>query len=287
MADEEVLRIFIETPAGDRFEADIPCMAKIGQVAGDFFEAMGWPTEDRGGRAQRAVVELVDPGSPDNTKRLNSDRGLCESGLRNGDTLRIIPESRAGSVDYHDRLAALRLDYNEMQNLARQNPKITFTVNRTQAPDLYELTLHHTSFVEWAPGMDEPRKGDKHRVDIMLNSQYPRRAPIVIWKTPIFHPNISKSGGVCLGVLMERYLPGMGLARLVRMLIEMVEWRNFLAVEQAENPEAAKWAAVAENWPIIESIGGHPLQGPIKEYLERLDRTNYEPITFRRVSQNY
>src|ERR1700736_4620472 len=93
MADEEILRIYIQTPSGDRFEADIPCMVKVGQVAGDFFEAQGWPTSDRHGRGQKAVVELVDPGNPDNTKRLSSDKGICESGLRNGDTLRIIPES--------------------------------------------------------------------------------------------------------------------------------------------------------------------------------------------------
>lgn len=286
MQGAQVLRMYIETPAGDRFEADIPCLTKVGQVAGDFFESMGWPTSDRHGRGQRAVVELVDPRNPDNTKRLSSDKGVCESGLREGDTLRILPESQAGSVDHHARVAALRLDYNEMQLLSRQNPKITFTVNRQEAPDLYDVTLRYRSFVELVPGESEPRKGNEHRVEILLSAHYPRRAPIVIWKTPIFHPNISRTGGVCLGALMERWLPGMGLARLVRMLIEMVEWRNFLAVPFCENPEAADWASKEDNWPFIEGIGGYPLQGPIKEYMDRLDRTNYVPITFKRVLEN-
>jgi ubiquitin-protein ligase len=298
MADEQnekTLRIFIETPSGDRFEADIPCDTKINQVAVDFFEAQGWPVTDRLGHGQRAVVELVNPENPDNTKRLNSNRGICESGLRDGDTLRIIPESRAGAVDQRARLAALTMDYNEMQVLSQQNPQITFTVNRTQAPDLYNLALHYTSFVELLPHESEPCKNDPqtgpHRVEIMLGALYPRHAPIVTWQTPIFHPNILQvdtnmlqSGGtVCLGALRERYLPGMGLARLVRMLVEMLQWRNFDAYS-AINPQAAEWAARDESRSAIEAIGGHPLLGPIEEYIKQLDRATHPLIIFRRLS---
>ena len=41
MADEQTLKIFIETPSGDRFEADIPCQTKISQLAAEFFESQG------------------------------------------------------------------------------------------------------------------------------------------------------------------------------------------------------------------------------------------------------
>jgi len=286
MVDEQngrIVRIYIETPSGDRFEADIPCEVKISQVTVDFFESQGWPLEDRRGQGQRAVVELVDPQNPDNTKRLNSNWGICESGLRDGDTLRIIPESRAGAVDQRTRLAALTMDYNEMQALSRQNPQITFTVNRIQAPDLYILTLHYTSFAELLPHDNEPHKTDQHRVEIMLGAQYPRRAPIVTWQTPIFHPNIRVSdGAVCQEALQERYFPGTGLARLVRMLVEMVQWRNF-DTYSAINPQAAEWGAKVENWSTIEKIGGHPFQGPIEEYVRLLDRATHTPMIFRQL----
>ena len=287
MAD---ITIYIETPSGDRFEADIPCETKISQVTAQFFEAQGWPTNDRRGRSQRGVVDLVDPRNADNTKRLNADRSICDSGLRAGDTIRISPESRAGGVNQHDRNSTLTMDYNEMQALKMQNPKINFTVNRTQAPDLYTLMLHYESFIEFIPNEGEPRKNnpqtDPHRVEIVLDALYPRRAPIVIWQTPIFHPNIhQREGIVCLGALQERYLPGMGLARLVRMLVEMVQWRNYDAYN-AFNPEAAKWAESVENWPIIERIGGHPLQGPIEQYIKQLDRAKHPPIIFRPLSSD-
>jgi ubiquitin-protein ligase len=185
------------------------------------------------------------------------------------------------------------MDYNEMQALSEQNPQITFTVNRMQAPDLYTLTLHYTSFVELLPHENEPRKANKHRVEIMLGAKYPRHAPIVTWQTPIFHPNIIQSDGVilqsggtvCLGALHERYLPGMGLARLVHMLIEMIQWRNFDAYSSI-NPKAAEWAARDESKSAIETIGGHPLLGPIEEYIKQLDRAVYPPIIFRRLSSD-
>ncbi|HEY4383501.1 MAG TPA: ubiquitin-conjugating enzyme E2 [Ktedonobacteraceae bacterium] len=290
MADAQTLRIYIETPTGDRFEADIPCQTKISEVAAEFFDAQGWPTDDRRrpGLGQRAVIDLVDPRNPDNTKRLNSDRDICNSGLRDGDTLRISPESRAGAVDYHARLAALTMDYNEMQALSEQNPLITFTVNLTQAPDLYTLALHYKSFIDLFPQESEPRTNDPekepHRVEIILDAQYPRRAPLVLWQTPIFHPNISPlDGTVCLGALKEHYMPGMGLARLVRMLVEIVQWRNFDAYN-AFNPKAAEWATSIENWPAIEGIGGHPLQGPIQQYIDQLNRSRRPRITFKRLS---
>src|SRR5713101_2921465 len=106
MADEQTMIIYIETPSGDRFETDIPCQTKISQLAADFFESQGWPTADH----RRGVVDLVDPKNPDNTKRLNTDRDVCKSGLRDGDTLRISPQSRAGAVDQRARLTALTMD---------------------------------------------------------------------------------------------------------------------------------------------------------------------------------
>jgi ubiquitin-protein ligase len=252
-------------------------------VAVDFFEAQGWPLQDRQGGRQRAVVELVNPTDPDNTKRLNSEKDLCDS-VVNGATVRIFPESIAGLVDYHARRMALIADHRDMQELSQQNPRIKFTANRSQAPDQYDVTFEYTSFVGLSPETDKPIPGESHCVTIKLGAGYPRYAPTITWQTPIFHPNVSpnihQENNVCLGVLDTRYLPGMGLARLVRMLLEMLQWRNFDALN-AFNKDAAAWAAKIENWPAIAAIGGYPLQGPIEEFMRELDRATQPPIVFK------
>jgi len=293
--DNESTSIFIEAPSGERFEADVPRGTRLSKLAADFFESQGWPMQDARGRGQRAVVELVDPEDPDETKRLNGDDEIENSGVRDGDTLRVFPESIAGVVvDQRARLRALTVDQQDMLALCERNSKISFSGNRANGPDRYEVTFRYTSFVSLSPGEAEPRKADTHRVEIILGADYPRRAPLVRWLTPVFHPNIRQltppdpergHGLVCLGVLQDRYLPGGGLARLVRMLAEMIQWRNFDAFNPF-NMAAARWAANMDNWPLIEAIDGHPIQGPITEFFEKMDREMHPPIEFKPVSSD-
>jgi hypothetical protein len=82
----------------------------------------------------------------------------------------------------------------------------------------------------------------------------------VRWLTPIFHPNIHPRGGVCLGVLRERYTPGVGLAYLVRMLRDIVQYRNY-DLEGVLNGEAARWAQSEEGQQmIVETLKGVPAE---------------------------
>lgn len=280
----EYRTIYVENMSRERFEAKVPCGSKLSKVAGDFFESQAWPLQDHRGRGQRAVVELVNPKDADDTKRLNGDDDICEAGVEDGDTLRIFPESIAGeSVDQRARLNALIADHKDMQHLSQRNPRVTFETNRHRAPDLYTVTFHYRSFVRWVPGQREPDIADEHEAEIVLGAAYPRRAPVVTWQTPIFHPNIEQPhGAVCLGVLRERYLPSLGLARIVRQLAEMVQWRNFDAFNPF-NRDAARWASNMDNWRYIEALGGHPIQGPIEQLLKQMEGSEQEPIAFRRI----
>lgn len=281
MADDKTIKIFVQAPSGQRFEAEIPHGTKLSKMAGDFFEDRGWPTQDPRGRGHRAVVELVNPHDAEDTKRLNGDDEIQNAGVRDGDTLRVFPESIAGAVDLHARQKSLVADHKDMEALSQRKSGIVFTANRSFAPDCYEVTFHYPSFVELAPGDKVPRQAEEHRCEITLGPDYPRQAPLVRWLTPIFHPNIQQpDGAVCLGVLKERYLPGLGLARLVHMLAEMVQWRNFDAFNSF-NRQASEWAVKVENWPLIEAIGGHPLQGPIAQFFQQLDRATHPSIVFK------
>lgn len=287
MSDEnqtqpEFRTIIIEAPSGEKFEASIPCDTRISKIAADFYEAQGWATQDQHGHRQRAVVELVNPENEDETKRLNGDDPICQADIQNGDTLRIFSESIAG-VDEHARQRALVTDHRDLETMCERDPHITFVPNRSFAPDHYTLTLNYPSFTEKIPHQPQPRIKDTHKVEIILTADYPRRAPLVRWRTPIFHPNIRpEDGTVCLGVLYERYLPGMGLARLVRMLIEMIQWRNF-DVTNAFNKEAAHWAANMRHWQYIQAIDGYPYQGQqaISDLMAAVQHANQPKITFR------
>ncbi len=67
--------------------------AKINEVVADLYEQNDWPTIDSRGRGIRAVVDLVDPGNPERTKRLNSEQTADQAGLYYGAVLRVCSES--------------------------------------------------------------------------------------------------------------------------------------------------------------------------------------------------
>ena len=63
----------------------------------------------------------------------------------------------------------------------------------------------------------------------------------VQWKTPIFHPNISGSGVVCLGGYGTYWVPSLNLDELCEMLWDMIRYANY-DVESPYNRDAANWA---------------------------------------------
>ena len=81
-------KIFIEMLSGERFEADIPLDAMIGTLATEFFEAQGWPIR----ADQHLVVELLNPEDPEAGILLDQNLEMSQSGVREGDTLRISPQ---------------------------------------------------------------------------------------------------------------------------------------------------------------------------------------------------
>src|SRR5207244_605379 len=86
-----------------------------------------------------------------------------------------------------------------------------------------------------------PRAQTEHRVACYLHLDYPRHAPLLVWQTPIFHPNIlgpDRHGAVCLG----SWSASESLADLCRRLTELAAWRSF-ALADALNRQAADWAA--------------------------------------------
>jgi ubiquitin-protein ligase len=96
-------------------------------------------------------------------------------------------------------------------------------------PDLYEVTF--------ATG-DDGQAQDRHRVDLYCHLEYPRRPPIVTWRTPIFHPNVmppERGGAVCLGT----WSPSQSLADVSRRLMRMASYELVNAAD-ALNPEAAR-----------------------------------------------
>src|SRR5687768_13472349 len=97
------------------------------------------------------------------------------------------------------RLRRLRSDFRDMQQLAAESSILDFSFRSAgsqQAPDAYVVRFRGSGLERTSS--DRISLRDYHEVSIELGAGYPRQMPELAWRTPIFHPNISASGIVCL-----------------------------------------------------------------------------------------
>ena len=95
------------------------------------------------------------------------------------------------------------------------------------------------------------------RVEISLGASYPRSMPEIRWITPVFHPNISEIGTVCLGGYGTHWVPSLHLDDLCGMLWDMARYYNY-DVRSPYNREAALWCATQTGYTY--PIDGRPLR---------------------------
>jgi len=98
---------------------------------------------------------------------------------------------------------------------------------------------------------------DSHRVEIKLGASYPRTLPEIRWITPIYHPNISEIGMVCLGGYGTHWVPSVQLDELCIMLWDMVRYHNY-DIRSPYNRDAALW--VASQTTFLFPTDGRPLR---------------------------
>ncbi len=82
----------------------------------------------------------------------------------------------------------------------------------------------------------------EHQIEIRLGASYPRTMPELRWLTPVYHPNISEIGLVCLGGYGTHWVPSLQLDELCIMLWDMARFHNY-DLRSPYNRDAALWAA--------------------------------------------
>jgi ubiquitin-protein ligase len=141
------------------------------------------------------------------------------------------------------RMRRLRSDYKSLERLQAESTIFNFTSIGTP-PDHYVLTFHGRGMFR-PEHANEPLTRLQHEVVLRLGSGYPRHAPSLTWRTPIFHPNIAANGTVCLGAYGQHWAPSVTLDELCHMLWDIVRYANF-DVDSPYNRDAAMWTRAAD-----------------------------------------
>ncbi|MEU7527437.1 effector-associated domain EAD1-containing protein [Saccharothrix sp. NPDC042600] len=223
---------------------------------------------NRRGEFPRTVVDVV--GADGQTRRLDPNQTLHEAGVRDGDAMQVAAQATAGSTQrwqqWVERASA------QIEAYARRHDEFDIVkTNSRQLPTQFTIRITTTGFAlpeDADPYRPEPVEVGQHEVLIALDREFPREAPLVLWQSPVFHPNIARlpgplpKGAVCLGALMDAYRPDLDFAELCGMLVDIAGYRNYEVLDPDEEGEgyfdrqAARWARSAAGQDAIEAIGG-------------------------------
>jgi ubiquitin-protein ligase len=142
------------------------------------------------------------------------------------------------------RQRRLRNDLKAMKELRGESSIFRFT-SYGDPPEKYLVTFAGLG-LKLNPDEGVVTAG-KHQVRVVLGADYPRIRPDLRWVSPVFHPNISESGLVCLGGYTSDWVPSLTIDRLCTMLWDMVRWANY-DVRSPYNLRAAQWAKVQTDY---------------------------------------
>jgi ubiquitin-protein ligase len=135
-------------------------------------------------------------------------------------------------------LRRLRNDLTALERLRSESTVFRFA-SQGDPPQVYQVAFRGKGLYR---DRNRVRVTDTHRVEIKLGSSYPRTMPEIRWVTPIYHPNISEIGMVCLGGYGTHWVPSIQLDELCSMLWDMARYHNY-DIRSPYNRDAALWVA--------------------------------------------
>ncbi len=134
------------------------------------------------------------------------------------------------------RKTRLRNDYMMLVDLIDKSQFIRIIDIVGTIPEYYLLEFSCKG-IEALDEDNSPIYRDRHEVAIYLHPEYPLKVPQISWRTPIFHPNVHNSGGVCFSWWVAKTLD-----ELVYTLVEIAQFKYY-SIHNPMNIQAAIWAS--------------------------------------------
>jgi ubiquitin-protein ligase len=238
------LNVTLILPSGGARTAEVPDDVSIHDLLSELTSLLELPLVGPDGRPMAYRLDSKALG-----RELKESETLAGAAVPENDRLMITADITAGagpSVAETPRMRRLRADHELMLEMAARSDLISFKASASRPnlpPERYIVTFKCKSIVD-VDKQGNPKYAEHHQVEIYLHNQYPHRWPGMKWLTPIWHPNINHlNGSVCIDAAW--WAASRSLDRLVVMLGEMLQWKNF---HDDPTKPPFPWDAEAARW---------------------------------------
>jgi ubiquitin-protein ligase len=157
------------------------------------------------------------------------------------------------------RTRRLRAEYEQMVELSARSDLISFEhflVAPGLPPERYIVTFTCRGIAA-IDDRYQPVYATLHKVALYLDSSYPTTPPRMKWLTPIWHPNIEHQEPHRVCIDNTWWTPGRSLGKIVLMLGEMVQYKNYHAEQTPPFPidlEVARWVLWARKHRVLPRL---------------------------------
>jgi ubiquitin-protein ligase len=147
---------------------------------------------------------------------------------------------------FNPRLERLAKESKRLEELVRDSDHVLIQpleVRPGHPPEKYKVTFLCRG-ITGIEASGAPVYGDRHEVEMYCHEGFPHEPPQLRWNTPIWHPNIQHAEPKNVCVNKPEWLGGMGLDDLCHLMFEMVQYKNYHALNIPPYPydsDAAKW----------------------------------------------
>jgi ubiquitin-protein ligase len=154
------------------------------------------------------------------------------------------------------RTRRLRAEYEQMVDLGSRSDFIDiehFLVAPGVPPERYIVTFTCRGITA-IDATYQPIYAEEHKVALYLDGSYPTTPPRMKWLTPIWHPNIEHNEPHRVCIDNTWWTPGRTLGKVVLMLGEMVQYKNYHADQTPPFPidiEVAHWVLWAKKNGVV------------------------------------